>query len=133
MLTTNLVGHMGEFYEVFRTLLVELGHEDRLPILDAHINHRATTDSVSDLLASSGFTVDDVVTRSFRMRFADGSSLLHHHFIRFGFVPDWKAVTPSDSMEAIFKALEKKLKSYAAEHGELALTIPMACVVARKS
>ncbi|MEX0643555.1 MAG: methyltransferase domain-containing protein, partial [Pirellulales bacterium] len=36
LLTTNLVGHMGEFYEAYRSVLVELGFADRLAALDAH-------------------------------------------------------------------------------------------------
>jgi arsenite methyltransferase len=42
LLTTNLVGHMAEFYDVYRAVLIELGLLDRLATLDAHINHRGT-------------------------------------------------------------------------------------------
>ncbi len=50
VLTTNLVGHMSEFYDAYRSVLVELGFSDRLVALDAHINHRATVNSVRTLL-----------------------------------------------------------------------------------
>ena len=40
LLTSNLVGHMAEFYDVYRATLIELGQHDRLPALDAHIQHR---------------------------------------------------------------------------------------------
>src|SRR5262249_23638094 len=45
-LTTNLVGHMAEFYDAYRSVLVELGFSDRLAALDAHVNARATVNSV---------------------------------------------------------------------------------------
>jgi hypothetical protein len=100
--------------------------------LDAHINHRATVESMTRLLRQAGFVVADVATDSFRMRFADGSSLLRHYFIRLGFVPGWKSVVPPDSHEKTFEALERNLNAVAEVQGELALTIPMACIEARR-
>lgn len=131
-LTSNLVGHMAELYDTFRTTLVELGQTDALAALDAHINHRATVESVTRLLRQAGFEVADVATDSFRMRFANGSSLFRHYFIRLGFVPGWKSVVPPTFHEETFAALERNLNARAEVAGELALTIPMACVEARK-
>jgi ubiquinone/menaquinone biosynthesis C-methylase UbiE len=131
-LTTNLVGHMGEFYEAYRSVLVELGFTGQLATLDAHISHRATVDSLRTLLEREGFKFVEAVTRSFRERFVDGSSLLRHYFIRLGFVPAWKSVAPEGAVEAIFAALEDRLNLIAAERGELSLTIPAACIQACK-
>ena len=132
LLTTNLAGHMSEFYDVYRATLIELGRSDRLAALDAHIRHRGTVDSVSRMVTDAGFKVVCIDTHSFRMRFADGSSLLRHYFIRLGFVQGWKSVAAPDAVEASFKALERNLNIVAEERGELALTIPMACVDAVK-
>jgi ubiquinone/menaquinone biosynthesis C-methylase UbiE len=131
-LTTNLVGHMGEFYEAYRSVLADLGFTGQLAALDAHISHRATVDSVRTLLEREGFKFVEAVTRSFRERFVDGSSLLRHYFIRLGFVPDWKSVAPEEAVEATFAALERRLNVMAAERGELSLTIPAACIQACK-
>lgn len=131
-LTTNLVGHMREFYEAYRCVLVELGFDGQLAALDAHINHRATVDSVKTLLEREGFKFVEAVTCSFRERFVDGSSLLRHYFIRLGFVPAWKAIAPEGAVEATFAALEQRLNAMAAERGELSLTIPAACIQAYK-
>jgi SAM-dependent methyltransferase len=131
-LTTNLVGHMAEFYEAYRCVLVELGFTGQLAVLAAHISHRATVDSVRTLLERPGFKFVEAVTRSFRQRFVDGSSLLRHHFIRLGFVPAWKSVAPDGAVEATFAALEHRLNAMAAERGELSLTIPAACIQACK-
>jgi len=132
LLTTNLVGHMAELYEVYRGVLIELGHSDRLATLEAHVNRRGTVDSIVSLLRGAGFNSVDIVTKSFRMRFANGSSLLRHHFIRLGFVQGWKAVAAVDSPRETFDRLERRLNVLAAERGELALTIPMALFVACK-
>ncbi len=131
ILTTNLVGHMTEFYDVYRATLTELGMTDRLPVLDDHIRHRATIEGVTEQLERAGFTATRSITDTFRMRFADGSSLLRHHFIRLGFLPGWKAVAPPDAVNATFVALERNLNAAAVVHGELALNVPMACVETR--
>ena len=132
LLTTNLVGHMAEFYEVYREVLIDIGQRDRVAALEAHINHRGTIDSVGGMLRSAGFKVVDIITDSFRLRFADGSSLLRQHFIRLGFVEGWKSIPAVDSVKETFERLERELNAVAERHGELALTIPMACFVARK-
>lgn len=132
LLTTNLVGHMGEFYEAYRSVLVELGFADRLAALDAHISRRPTVDSLRTLLERAGFQFVAGLTRSFRERFVDGSSLLRHYFIRLGFVPAWKSVAPEGAVDATFAALEHRLNTIAAERGELSLTIPIACIQACK-
>jgi SAM-dependent methyltransferase len=132
ILTTNLVGHMNEFYEAYRSILVELGFASQLAALDAHINRRATVNSVKMLLERAGFKFVEAVTRSFRERFVDGSSLLRHRFIRLGFVPGWKSIAPEGSVEKTFAALEHRLNAIAANQGELSLTIPAACIQARK-
>jgi ubiquinone/menaquinone biosynthesis C-methylase UbiE len=132
ILTTNLVGHMNEFYEAYRSVLVELGFASQLVALDAHINRRATVTSVKTRLECAGFMFVDAATRSFHERFVDGSSLLRHHFIRLGFVPGWKAIAPERSVEKTFAVLEHRLNAIAAQHGELSLTIPAACIQACK-
>lgn len=132
VLTTNLVGHMREFYDVYRITLMELGVLGGLAALETHIHHRATPETVVTLLGRTGFTGVEVTTEAFRMRFADGSSFLRHIFIRVAFMPAWKQVVPPDAVVHTFAALERKLNAVAAERGELALTIPMAYVGARK-
>jgi ubiquinone/menaquinone biosynthesis C-methylase UbiE len=132
LLTTNVVGHMAEFYEVYREVLIDTGQGDLLAALEAHINHRGTIDSIGSVLESAGFKVVDIVTNSFRTRFADGSALLRHHFIRLAFVQGWKSIAAVDSIQKTFERLERELNAVAERHGELALTIPMACFVASK-
>jgi ubiquinone/menaquinone biosynthesis C-methylase UbiE len=131
-LTTNLVGHMAEFYDAYRGMLVELGFNSQLAALDAHVGRRATVESVKAILERQGFEFVESVTSSFRERFVDGSSLLRHHFIRLGFVPGWKQLAPQELIEETFAALERRLNALAAERGELSLTVPAACIQARK-
>lgn len=132
LLATNLVGHMAEFYEVYLEVLIQTGQGDRVAALEAHIHHRATIDSVTSLLQGADFKVVDVVKDSFRLRFADGSALLRHHFIRLGFVEGWRAIPAAGRVQETFERLERELNAVAERRGELALTIPTACFVARR-
>ncbi len=125
-LTTNLRGHMRELYGVFAGVLKEFGRPEWLERLQAHIEHRATVESVRRALGESGFTVGKVFYEEFSMRFADGSAFLRHSFIKAGFLEGWRQVVGPQAEGEVFPRLEKRLNAYCAEHGELALTIPMA-------
>ncbi|WP_375482937.1 class I SAM-dependent methyltransferase [uncultured Jatrophihabitans sp.] len=130
--SSNLVGHLAEFYDVFRETLTGVGRTDRLPALDAEIAHRATVGSMSRQLEQAGFDLVDTATGSFTMRYADGTALLHHYFIRLGFLPGWRAVVgPGDGGE-VFAELERRLNARARAAGSLDLSVPMACVTARR-
>lgn len=124
--TSNLVGHWQDFYDVFRTTLVELGRTDRIAELDEHIGHRGTTRSIEALLKRFGFRVDDVAEKWFRMRFADGTSFFNHYFVRLGFMGAWKKIAAGPRLRETFDRLERNLDTMAARKGELSLTVPMA-------
>lgn len=132
LLTTNLVGHMAEFYAVYREVLLQTGQPDRIAALDAHVAHRATAGGLAALVEGAGFEVVEVATDAFRLRYADGSALLNHYFIRLGFLPAWAAVATPGRVPETFAALEAALNRRAAERGELALTVPTAGLVARR-
>ncbi|HEX3070392.1 MAG TPA: class I SAM-dependent methyltransferase [Thermoanaerobaculia bacterium] len=128
-LTTNLQGHMREFYDVFEQVL-ETEDDDARDRLRAHVAHRATVPGVRELLDRGGFTVARVVEREGVMRFADGTALLNHHFIKLGFLDGWKKVVPGRE-RIVFARLLGALNELAARHGELRLTIPMAYIEAQ--
>jgi ubiquinone/menaquinone biosynthesis C-methylase UbiE len=131
-LTTNLTGHMREFYAVFRQLLTEHGNSEYLHRLDANEAHRGTGESVSNLLQQAGFGIERVVESSFLMRYLDGSALLNHSLTRLGFLDAWRAVVnPEDEVE-LFTRLEEQLNNIAAEQGELIMTVPMLYIGAKK-
>jgi SAM-dependent methyltransferase len=132
VLTTNVVGHMAEFYEVYRQVLLATGQGDRVAKFEAHIDHHATVDSVRQLLEGGGFEITEMVSDSFRLRFADGSSSLRHHFIRLGFLQSWVDIATPGKVLSTFEALKQALDRVAAERSELALTIPTLGVVACK-
>ena len=133
LLTSNLVGHMAEFYAVFDQVLAAAGLSEPRAALQRHVQHRATPAGLQGLLADAGFETQERAEWSFTMRFADGAALLRHHFIRLGFLPGWKQIVPEGQREAIFMALQQALDAEALRQGGLCLTIPAAGIVARRT
>ena len=123
---------MAEFYEVYRSVLIELGQNERLPRFEEHIAHRGTLSSISARLETEGFRITDVIQSAFRLRYASGSAFLRHYFIRLGFVSAWKSIPAPDRVDQTFELLERRLNEFADKHGELALTVPVLCIVATK-
>jgi ubiquinone/menaquinone biosynthesis C-methylase UbiE len=131
-LTTNLKGHMREFYEVFKETLRDLRNPEYLERLNANEGHRGTKESVRGLLEGSGFVVTRVIEESFHLRYLDGSALLNHSLTKFGFLDGWRAVVgPGDERE-IFQKVEKRLNEIAARNSELVMTIPALYVEGEK-
>jgi len=128
-LTTNLQGHMREFYETYEAVLKAAGDRDALTRLHQHVIHRATIPGVVELLRTGGFVVSKVVEREACMRFASGTALLNHHFIKLGFLDGWKQIVKGRESET-FGRLRDALDERASRAGELRLTIPMAYVEA---
>lgn len=123
--TTNLVGHMQEFYGVFHTVLKELGMDAALEKLAQHIAHRGTRDSHRQLLEAYGFQITKVVEDTLTLRYLNGTALLRHWFIRVGFLPAWKAIIASEQFRIVFPVLESRLNTLSQAYGELRLTVPM--------
>lgn len=133
VITTNLVGHMQEFYDVYRDTLQELKLSHYVEPLLKHVNHRATIEGTGSNIQKAGFAMKRVFSDSFTMRFADGSAFLRHSFIKIGFLPSWKAIVDSSDLYRVFERLERKLNELAAKKEGLTLTIPMAYMEAQKS
>ncbi len=132
-ITTNLVGHMEEFYIVFEKILLEMGMESSLTKLKAHIAHRPTILNLEKLFKQSGFILKLVEESAFKMVFANGSSFLNSEFIKFGFMPSWRdIVEQEDEKDQVFNVIESKLNKISDNSGALWLTIPMAYLEAKK-
>src|SRR5262249_46312292 len=78
----------------------------------------------------TGFRLRRRHDRTVMMRFADGSALFSHFFVRLGFLDGWKAVVEDSRREKTFARLEENLNRTARVRGELALSIPFAFVAA---
>jgi hypothetical protein len=118
---------MREFYDVFADVVRDDAAASKR--LRDHIDHRATIANVRELLETGGFAITRVIERESVMRFADGTALLNHYFIKLGFLDAWKKVVPRNERD-VFARLRDALDDLASRTGELRLTIPMAYVEA---
>jgi arsenite methyltransferase len=129
--TSNYRGHMDEFYRVYRAVLEDVAPE-AVGALEAHVAHRATPDGLAARLERAGWRVTASTEREFRMRFADGTALMRHYFIRLGFKPGWRDAVPAEKRGIVYPALVAALDEHARREGGLSLTIPYGCVEAER-
>jgi ubiquinone/menaquinone biosynthesis C-methylase UbiE len=132
ILTTNLQGHMHEFYSVFEATLLQLGKQMAITALKEHIDKRATIEKVAALFRNASFRITAVHRDLSVMRFVNGSALLRHYFIKLGFLDAWKSVVEAEELEEVFVTLEANLNYLAEKEGDLLLTIPMAYIEGEK-
>lgn len=131
-LTSNLTGHMQEFYDIFSDTLTQLNMEKCKDDLQKNIEHRLTVEIISGKLQNAGLKKINILQDKFYMRFADGSALLNHSFIIIGFIDGWKNIISDKDKTEFFTKLEESLNKYSKEKGELKLTIPMVFIEAVK-
>lgn len=131
-LTTNVKGHMREFYAVYRQLLVERGMAASLERLAAHEAHRGTRDGLCAEIEAAGFGVTRAVEEEWSLGFLDGGALLRHSLVRAGFLDGWRNVVPPADEESVFAELETRLDALARVRGELRTTVPMLYVEGRR-
>jgi len=124
-LTSNIVGHYREFYDVFETVLKELKLKKLLPALRAQEQHRGTVESVRESLETNGFSITKILKDRFQWRYLDGSALLNHSLTVFGFLDGWRSILEGENEELIFGKIEEKLNEIAKEEGELKMSVPM--------
>ena len=125
ILTSNLKGHMREFYDLYRETLISLGLSHHLDRLAVNEDHRGTKESICKMVKESGFQISKAVEDYFHLRYLDGSTLLRHPLTRFGFLEGWRAVVDSEDENRVFSMLESRLNEISRERGGLKMRIPM--------
>lgn len=131
-ITTNLDGHWKLFYNIFEQTLNKAGCQQLVPALLEQQEHRGTVRTVSQFFTDAGLAVTSCIEDNFEMRFLDGTAFLNHHFIKLGWLSSWQKLIPEDDWPTVFPLLEEDLNKYAAIHGGLVLTVPMAFIEGEK-
>lgn len=132
VLTTNPAGHMGEFYTVFREVLLDLELPQYLERLQRQEEHRGTRASLCGQLQSAGFRVIKVVEEQFQLRYLDAEALFRHILTQIGFLDGWRQVIEPEDEERVFALLVARLNQTANAGGELHMTVPMLYLEAEK-
>jgi arsenite methyltransferase len=120
VLTTNMTGHMADFYHLFRRTLEDLGHADRIEAVNTQERHRGTRSSIEALVTDAGFGIGKVVESEFVLRYANGSAMLRHPLVKF-FLDGWRTAIAGADEVIIFGELESRLNRM----GEVRMRVPM--------
>lgn len=131
VMTANLPASMRELYDVYEAVLRDAGRADLVPKIAAHIAlKRKPTSALIAAIEAAGFRDARARESVFRMRFASGQAMFRAWFMRLGFVEAWASVLTPDLVPSVFTELGHRLDAIALEKGEIALTIPFACIEA---
>ncbi len=108
--TFNLEETFVEFYNVYRTVLRALGMQEYEKNIDAHIySKQLPLPEMKTAVEDSGFRILKVHRDRFDYRFADGTALLNHFFIKIAFLPPWKEIVPPERAEEVFQSIEAEM------------------------
>lgn len=127
--TMNLDKSMIEFYSVFGAVLSEQGLIDELAAMKQHIyEKRRPLDEILNVVTDHGFHIKDMEHDQFNYRFANGTAMLSHYFIRLAFMQPWIKLLPADKIESVFDKVENTLNEKADMLGETTLSIPFVTI-----
>lgn len=133
VMTMNTSKSMFEFYDALKFILQQLSLDKEIEAINEHIVHkRPAVNSIKLILQENGFRIIDLEYEQFNLRFADGTAMLSHNFIRLAFMDSWVEIIPQDKVEEIFGLTEKELNKQAGLTGGLKLSIPFVLINAVK-
>jgi arsenite methyltransferase len=127
--TYNLPDTMKEFYEVFIDVLGDLNLTTEIQKVKDHIfQKRKPLEYTQDQITRAGFKVSRVSEDCFSYKYADGTSMLNHFFIRLAFSYPWEKLLPDNRVNEVFSSIEDRLNLLAEKDKGIQLTIPFACI-----
>jgi SAM-dependent methyltransferase len=131
--TMNTGQSMMEFYQPFEKVLSGMGLQTEIEEMRRHITRkRPPVDGMIARIRNNGFLIRDVVHDRFSYRFADGTAMFCHYFIRLAFMDSWIKLVPPEKAEEIFGAVEIRLNEQARLSGGIKLSIPFVLINAYK-
>lgn len=123
--TMNTDWSMFEFYAQLAQVLSDLNMDKEVELMRQHISHkRPPVDKMVSMIQSHGFEVKDLEHDQFEYRFANGTAMLNHYFIRLAFMDSWIKLLPPENVEQIFEMIELRLNEKSKVLGSVKLSIP---------
>jgi len=123
--TYNLDTTMFEFYDLLKVVLTENKMDRELKKLDDQVyKKRKPLNEFVELLEKNNFKVTNILNNQFDYKFADGTAMLNHYFIRLAFLDGWKSIIPEEKQTEIFSRVENLLNQKAETDGHVNLSVP---------
>lgn len=131
--TVNLEESMMEFYDILNEVLLQYGFKEEANNIQQHIyEKRKPLDEFTQLIETSGFSINNTIHDQFEYNYIDGSTMLNHYFIRLAFLPSWKELVPKHKLKAIFNEVETRMNKIASEEGSFKLSVPFVLIDSEK-
>lgn len=131
--TMNTELSMFEFYRQLEDVLSDLHMDKEIGLMRQHISHkRPAIDKMISMIQKNGFTIKDLEHDQFNYKFANGTAMLNHYFIRLAFIDSWIKLLPKEKVEEIFDTVELRLNEQAGKLGGAKLSIPFVLINAIK-
>ena len=131
--TMNTSLTMFEFYRQLKQVLTELNMNKEIDLMHRHIlQKRPPVDIMISTLEKHGFEIKGIEHSQFNYRFADGTTMLNHYFIRLAFMDAWIKFLPPDKTDHIFEITELNMNEQSKRDGGINLSIPFVLIDARK-
>jgi ubiquinone/menaquinone biosynthesis C-methylase UbiE len=131
--TMNTDLSMFEFYGQLEQVLSDLHMDKEIDLMRQHISYkRPPIDKMISMIQKHGFMIKDLKHDQFNYKFANGSAMLNHYFIRLAFMDSWIKLLPLDKVEQIFDTVELRLNEQSLIFGGITLSIPYVMINAIK-
>ena len=125
IITMNTDFTMVEFYRQLEEVLSDLDMGKEIQLFRVHISKkRPPVDKMISLIHANGFLIKDIVNDQFNLRFANGTVMFNHYFIRLAFMDSWIKLLPEEKAEQIFSLVEMRLNEQSKILGGIKLSIP---------
>lgn len=134
VLTMNLDKSMFQFYQLLEQVMVEIDLTSCIDSIHQHIKQkRRPLYEVIELLKQNGFRVKELEYDQFNYKFANGTAMLNHYFIRLAFLEAWTKLIPNQKVEEVFSQIEDLLNIESKKTGLIKLSVPFAIIKALKN
>ena len=131
--TMNTDLSMFEFYGQLEQVLSDLHMDNEIDLMHQHISQkRPSIDKMISMIQKHGFEIKDLEHDQFNYKFANGTAMLNHYFIRLAFMDSWVKLLPPDKVEQIFDTIELRLNEQSKILGGVKLSIPYVLINAIK-
>jgi hypothetical protein len=125
---------MIEFYGLLKQTLSDLKMDKEIDLMYRHISQkRPPIDNMISMMQRYGFIIKDLEQDQFSYKFANGTAMLNHYFIRLAFMDSWIKLLPPEKVDQIFNTIEINLNEQSKILGGMKLSIPYVMINAIKN
>jgi ubiquinone/menaquinone biosynthesis C-methylase UbiE len=136
VVTLPLAGTWGEFFDIFREVLIKQDRQDAIDRLDAYLSRYPPLEQAQAWFEDTGLVDLDSDYDQFTLLFRSAREFFFAPIVEYGALGDWKAIAgKGDQMQKVFWECKAAIDSYfpAGQTGaSFAVTVCAGCVRGRK-